>query len=254
MKVVELNEHLEKAFWKYVNRDPLDNYFFIYDYKQNRDRSRFYLAINEGEELIGVSVNYDNHVVQFRGTEAAIRLMLEELDIGKAYLQVPVEYEQIVQGKYPSFSSKMQTTLMSIQRGRENIKISSMPLRLKVEDAGEISDLIGQTKFELWIGTVEEVKSRFVDSTWFGIRESGKLVSVGAARLNDYGGLIGPIATLAAFRNKGYATSIVSAFVAETLRMSSTPMISVRNNNLPAIRVYSSIGFEPYKSYLFLGS
>jgi len=253
MKIVELNKSFEKAFWKYVYSDPVDNYFFVYDYKQNREKSRFYGVMDDAKELVGIGLNYDSRVVQFRGTEAAIRIMAEGLETGNAYIQVPVEYEQILPVKYSSGgASKFQVTLMSITRGQEKVKISTVPSKLKVEEAAEISDLISQTNFEMWTGTVEQVKSRFVDSTWLGIREKGKLVSIGAARLNDYGSLIGPIATLTPFRKRGYATSIVSTFVAESLRIPSTPMISVRKDNLTALNVYSSIGFEPQKSYFLI--
>lgn len=233
----------------------MDNYYFIYNYNQNREKSRFYVVTDDKKEVIGIGLNYDNHVIQLRGTEAAILTMLEKLHVANAYLQIPVEHEKIVQDRYPSISSRNKWTIMSIKRGRENVKISTVPIKLNIEDAFEISELMSQTNLEreLWIGTVEQVKSRFADSMWLGIRESGKLVSVGAARVNDYGGLIGPIATLTPFRNRGYATSIVSAFVEKIQRIPSTPMISVRNDNLTAFRVYSSIGFELHKSYFFLG-
>jgi predicted GNAT family acetyltransferase len=210
--------------------------------------------LNEREEILGLSLNYNSHLVQLRGTEAAICLMLDELNIGNAYLQVPVEYEQVALSKHPSFVSKVIIMLMSIKKGSENIRISKTPEKLSIEDSTEISDLLSQANLALWGGSVEEVKSRFEDSSWIGVRETEKLVSVGAARLNDYGSLIGPIVTLEPHRNRGCATTIVSAFVREALKTSSTPAISVKSNNLPAIRVYTSIGFEHYKSYVFLGT
>jgi GNAT superfamily N-acetyltransferase len=254
MKIVKLNEGLERYFWKYVYSDPLDNYFFIYDYKQHRALSEFHLVISESEEILGLSLNFNCHVLQLRGTEAAISLMLDKLDIGNAYLQVPVEYEKVALSKHPSFSSKVIITLMSFTKGHENIRISMTPEKLSVEDSAEIFNLLNQTNLALWHRTVEEVKSRFEDSLWVGARESGKLVSVGAVRLNDYGSLIGPIVTLEPYRNKGYATTIVSVLVREALKISSTPVISVKSDNVPAISIYTSIGFKPYKSYLYLFS
>ncbi len=254
MKIVELNEDLEKNFGKYTHRDPLDCYFFIHDYNQHKALSEFHLVINEREEILGISLNYMSHVMQLRGTEAAIRLMLEELNIGNAFLQIPVEYEKVALCKHPSFSSKVTITLMSIKKGQENIKISTTPEKLSVEDSTEIFNLLNQTNLASWHRAAEEVRSRFEDSLWVGVRESGKLVSAGAVRLNDYGSLIGPIVTLESYRNRGYATSVVSDLVREALKISSTPAISVKSDNLPAIRIYSSVGFEPYKSYLFLGA
>jgi len=252
MKIVELNESLEERFWKYVFHDPLDHYFFIYDFKQNREKSRFYIAVNVREEILGLGLNYDNHVVQLRGTEEAIRSMIKELNFQKTILQFPFEHEQAVQSSYPLFGSKLQVNLMSIAKGHENIKLWTTPEKLKVEDSKEISNLLSQTELAGWNSSVEEIASRFEDSQWFGVKENGKLVSIGAARLNFYGSLIGPIATLAAYRNRGYATTVVSAFVAEAQKIPSIPIIFVRSDNEQAIRIYSSVGFEPYKSYIYL--
>src|SRR5271157_117378 len=133
MKIVKLNESLEKDFWKYVYEDPLDNYFFIHDFRRHRAISQFHLVLNEREEILGLSLNYNNHVVQLRGTKAAIRQMLMELNFGNAYLQVPVEYEQITLSIHPSFISKAIIMLMSIKEGTENIRISGTPEKLSLE-------------------------------------------------------------------------------------------------------------------------
>jgi len=84
---------------------------------------------------------------------------------------------------------------------------------------------------------------------WLGIKVNGKLVSIGGGRLDDWGSCIHTVATLEGYRNRGYATSIVSALVEQMLKRSKLALIYVETKNLPAVRTYTKAGFEPYKKY-----
>ena len=67
----------------------MDNYYFIYNYNQNREKSRFYVVTDDKKEVIGIGLNYDNHVIQLRGTEAAILTMLEKLHVATPTFKFP---------------------------------------------------------------------------------------------------------------------------------------------------------------------
>ncbi|MEM2180774.1 MAG: hypothetical protein QXP32_08180, partial [Nitrososphaeria archaeon] len=45
---------------------------------------------------------------------------------------------------------------------------------------------------------------------WIGIKVDGKLVSIGSVNLTGWAGLIGTVATHVSYRNRGYATTIIS--------------------------------------------
>jgi predicted GNAT family acetyltransferase len=60
------------------------------------------------------------------------------------------------------------------------------------------------------------------------------------------------VATDEQYRNRGYATSIVSALVEEILKTDQTALIHVLRDNAPAARVCSKVGFKPYETYLSL--
>jgi predicted GNAT family acetyltransferase len=88
------------------------------------------------------------------------------------------------------------------------------------------------------------------EAFWMGIKQDGKIVSVGMTRLVDFASNIGVAATRKEFRNRGYATSIVSALAEEILKTSPAAIIHVISDNGPAIRAYSKVGFNPYRTYL----
>jgi predicted GNAT family acetyltransferase len=98
--------------------------------------------------------------------------------------------------------------------------------------------------------TAEKLKQKWHNVFWLGIRKEGKLVSIGKVRFVDFASNIGAVATDKNYRNRGYATSIVSALVQEIFKKSPIALIHVIPDNAPAIRVYSKVGFKPYKTYL----
>lgn len=249
MKVVPLDESLEDAFWKHVNRDVLDYYFFALDMKLNPDRTKVFLA-TDGKAIRGLMLVYADYVVQLRGNREAVKLLLDELDLEKVELQAPLDCEDLVAAKFRS-RIREEMVLMSLKTGEENIQIGTVPERLGSDDAEGIADLM-RTADPSWWGevTAERIKSRVRDALWLGIRQNGKIVSVGMARLTDFGSNINVAATREQYRNRGFATSIISALVKETLKTSSTVLIHVINDNAPAMRTYSKVGFKPYKTYL----
>ena len=249
MRVVVLDKKLEGAFWSHVNRDPLDYYFFIFDWKLNRDKTKILLAM-EGENIEGLMLVYGDYVVQLRGNREAVRLLLDKLTLEKIELQAPLDCEDIILRKYtPKIREEMM--LMHLRKGEENIQITTVPVMLEVEDAEEVAELMRKADPSWWGEvTAERIKQRVGDAFWLGIKQDQKIVSVGMVRLTDFGSNINVVATDERYRNRGYATSIVSALVKEILKNSATALIHVISDNAPAVRAYTKAGFKPYKTYL----
>ncbi len=123
-------------------------------------------------------------------------------------------------------------------------------VNLSTEDAEDIADLMRRGNPDWWgDATGERVAKRMNERLWLGVKVDGKLVSVGGATVEDLGSNIAPVVTREGFRNRGYATSVVSALVEQILRKSSLLLIHVESENRPAVRVYSKVGFKPYKRY-----
>jgi len=86
---------------------------------------------------------------------------------------------------------------------------------------------------------------------WLGIIADDRLVSVGNTFLTDFVSNIHTVATHKSHRNKGYATSVVSALLKEILQTNNLALIHVLEDNIPARRVYEKVGFKIYRNYLY---
>lgn len=63
---------------------------------------------------------------------------------------------------------------------------------------------------------------------------------------------IGSVYTKEEERGKGYCKAIVSEICRRIIAKGKTPTLSVKKNNTPAIRAYTSLGFEHYEDYLIV--
>ena len=145
--------------------------------------------------------------------------------------------------------------LMRLNRGEEHVRLTETPARLNVEDAEDVAALMRRCDPRWWGETTsEQLKQRWQNVFWLGIKLEGKLVSVGNTRFVDFASNIGVVATDEYYRGREYATSIVSALVKEILKRSPIALIHVIADNAPAVRAYSKVGFKPYKTYLSIRS
>jgi len=231
----------------------LNYWFFISDLKLRRNQTKIWLAM-EDQKVEGLLLVYHDYVVQLRGTREAVRLLLNQVTLEKVDLQAPLGFDDLVLDKYRP-QVKEEIVLMHLSRGDEKIQIGTTPEKLSVEDAEEISQIL-RNEDPVWWGdfTAERLKLGFIEANagtyWLGIRRDQKIVSAGMTRIVDFGSNISIVVTRKEYRNRGYATSIVSALVQEILKASSTALIHVLKDNAPAIRTYSKVGFKPYKPYL----
>jgi len=248
MKIVPLDSSLEPVFWNYVNQDIPHHYFFILDWKYSREFTKILLAFKQNR-IQGIMLIYRQSVVQIRGTTEAAKNLLKHLDLEKAEIQSLMEHEPIILKKYTP-SIRHEIVLMTLQKGEETLYIRHPVTRLGIADAEEIASIMRQAPPETWRETTaQRIAEGMSNIFWLGIKVNGKLASIGSVRLTDWGSNIGTIATHEAYRNKGYATSIVSALVKEILQKSNLALIHVFRDNPPAIKVYEKVGFKPYRSY-----
>lgn len=251
MEIVSIEDGFEQTFWEYVSTDPLDYYFFIFDWKRRREQTGVLLAV-DGERIEGAALLYADRVVQLRGDRKAVRLLLDFVDIEKVELQAPLDCEDLVLEKYkPDFRHEL--VLMRLQKGEENLQIKHALVKLTIDSAEDIVELMRKADPSVWGNLdVERAKLNWADAFILGIMHDSRLVSVGLTRFVDFGSNIGAIATDECYRNMGFATSIVSALVEEILRKSPPALIHVLGDNASAVHVYSKIGFKPYKHYLLV--
>jgi len=255
MKIVSIQDGFEQLFWDVANKDPLNYYFFIFDWTRRREQTKILLAM-KNERVVGSMLQYTaqrpDNIVQLRGSREAVEKLLARVDFERVELQAPVDCEDIVLKTYsPSFRHVL--VLMQLKKGEENLQVKQAPVKLGVEDVHEVVDVVREADPESWGDLdVEQQKLAWKDAYMLGIRQDNKLVSIGLTRFADIGSNISAVATDKACRNKGFATAIVSALVDEILKRSPPALIHVLSDNAPAVRVYSKVGFKPCKQYILV--
>ncbi|MCJ7424464.1 GNAT family N-acetyltransferase [Candidatus Bathyarchaeota archaeon] len=254
MKIIPLDESLEKPFWNYVNQDPLHYYFFIVDWQQRRERTKILLA-KEADKIEGMALIYADYIVQLRGNRKTVESLLSYVNLDRVELQAPIDCEDIILGKYLSNSpsSKHGLILMRLNKGEENLQVTNTPVRLGIEDAKNVVKIMAEADPEWWGDLTPETQRKTLETGfWLAIKQKGKLVSVGGTRFFDLASNISTVATDEHYRNRGHATSIVSGLVQEIFKHSPTAIIHVMRDNGPAFRAYSKVGFKPYRHYLLM--
>ncbi len=254
IKIVPLDSLKEPIFWNYVMRNVPEHYFFILDWKLNKDKTQIFLAL-EDSEITGLMLIYDQHVIQIRGSSISAELLITKANLENADINAPKEHEAIILKKYEPVT-KHDMILMTLRKGAEKPRIKHRIEKLKTTDAQQIARLVNESFPELIrlrSITPEEIIERIrTDVLFLGIKEQGRLISLGNARVLDFGTNIGMIATREEYRNQGCATSIVSALLKEIFQESQLALIHVLSDNYPAVWVYTNVGFKPYKSYSFI--
>jgi len=251
VRLMLLDSSWEPIFWKHVLSDVPNYYFFILDWKLNKDKTKILLAI-EDETIIGLMLIYNERNVHIRGSSEAAKLLMNEVDLEKAEFQVPIEHEAIVLKKYKP-STRHEMILMTLQRGDENLHIRHLIEKLGSSEAEEIADLLGEEFPEWGEFTGDRIRERLKNNVLFlGIKEDEKVVSIGNSRILDFASNIGMVVTRKGYRGRGFAASTVSALLKEILQGSELALIHVLSDNPSAIHVYTKVGFKPYKTYAFI--
>jgi len=251
LKVVSTEDGFEKTFWEHVNHDPFDYYFFILDLKLRREQTKIFLAM-EGEKVEGLALVHADRIVQLRGNRKAVEKLLEHINLEKVELQAPFNCEDLVMRKYKP-NLRYELVLMTLNKGEEILQIKHEPVRLGPEDAPRVAEIMRTADPEWWGDIKTEDRKESLEKTyWLGIKQDGRIVSVGNTRFENIGSNIGVIATDEHYRNRGYATAIVSVLVREILKESPAALIHVLRHNKSAVKVYSKVGYKPYKEYLLI--
>lgn len=249
MKVVPLDPSLEPLFWKHVNQDIPDYYFFILGLKHSKDSTDIWLALNKQNRIEGMMLVYKQSIAQLRGSVKAARALLAELNVEKVEIQTLEEHRTLIFDKF-NVKKTFKLMLMTLRRGEETLRVKYSIVKLSTADAEDIAALMRHGDPEWW-GEVsaERIAEGMKDRVWLGVKVDGELISIGGARLDDWGSCINTVVTHETRRNRGYATSIVSALVEQILQKSSLTLIYVERDNTPAVRAYAKVGFQPYKKY-----
>jgi len=150
--IAALNPSLEQMFYSYVNQDIPHYFFFILDWKMNRDDTEILLALKENR-IHGMMLIYKRHIVQLRGTKPAAQELFSRIDLKKIELNTETEHRDIVREKH-SVVREGELLLMTLRRGEERLAPTDDVIELKPERAGEIAALMRSANPEYWVISV----------------------------------------------------------------------------------------------------
>jgi RimJ/RimL family protein N-acetyltransferase len=217
----------------------------------DRPSTSILLALDEQNTIEGMMMTYKKKIVQLRGTTEAAKALLAQLDIEKVEIQGLREHKAIILKKFENVNKTLDLTLMTLTKGEETPHIRHPVERLSTGDAEGIAALMRHGDPEWWGDiTAQEIAENMHRRLWLGIKVNNQLVSVGGAALDEWGSNISTVVTHEPFRNKGYATSVVSTLVDQILQVSGLALIHVESDNVPAVKAYKKAGFNPYKRYV----
>lgn len=249
--VIDLDKNHEERFLSYLRKDPLAYYFFIADWQMERESSRFLLALERGR-ITGVMLIYKGRIAQPRGSARAVKALIEHIDIDDIEGMVQLEHKDLFLRAFkPDRQAEMH--MLHMRKGQERLAKGRVSIRLRANDARAVAALMRVADPHLWgTQTAEAVRRSMRTSTWVGVKAEGQIAAIGMARTIDIGGMVHTIATAEAYRDRGYATANVSALVREIFKGTRDARIHVFKDNGPAYRVYTKVGFRPFKKFFYI--
>ena len=151
-------------------------------------------------------------------------------------------------GKHYTLRSRGKHYKMALTKESLPSRIdTSRVIALSVSDLSEIVKLLKAAYPENWFD------SRLLDTNqYYGIRESGTLVSVAGVHVYSRRyrvAALGSIATHPEHRGKGYGTTVTARVCKSLLREINHMGLNVKADNTSAIRCYEKLGFEAIDSY-----
>lgn len=97
------------------------------------------------------------------------------------------------------------------------------------------------------------VARRYIEDGTFLAEEQGEVVSMAAVEVDiPQLSVAAAVYTRRGFRRRGYAKSVVSALAADVFRTKPLLALTVREENVGALRAYQALGFRPVGVYRFV--
>jgi len=254
LEVKELTDDLVPLVDGFLRNDPFVNAYALWDLHRLRNRTKFFLCMDE-RELKGLLLSYfspgdvirgtsPHHVIWLWGEENAVKELLDIPLPDKIVFWVFPEFVGIIKRKF-SISSQYQLDFMLLRKGEECLYIRHEIRRLKPSDAYSLASLRKEKPSER---EIEIAKIILESQIFYGIFSNSILASVASISVMlPHIWIIGSFYTRPEYRNKGFATSLASFLVKEGLKNVNHLGLYVRTDNYPAKHVYEKVGFKLYK-------
>lgn len=262
----KLDEELVERLDSYLRRDPIANFYPLYDLYDDEARRKtlWYVGLRD-ERVVGFLLIYrGGRVVPasviLGGDLDVASSLLVLVDEDKAIFHVDPELSNVVKSKF-HIGGEYPTEIMRLKRGEEKLHIRHNVELLDENHVLELLRLRREWRPSLGSITDEEVKwakNELERKHVYGVFADGRLVSI--ARLGELLSHIPELCwiemvfTSRKYRRRGFATSVVSKTVEDAFKRYNVEYVGlgVRSDNTPAKRVYEKVGFKKHRDRYWL--
>lgn len=254
----------EKKILDYAYQRERENMFIIGSFTAYPEpfTQNVYLGWYDGDELVGVGTHFEKRfgslVIHSHRKEAIEELVDAFVSRGANVEWVP-SFKQyaiptIEHLRHHGIEPKQirQETVYQLTRDAFTAHESSRVEMASESDIEEIIllDRIVENEDTSAPITERERKQVIIGREWI-LRSEGKIVS----KANIHGVSknyvqIGGVMTHPTYQGKGFAKQTVSALCGHWLTQNKDIILFVRNDNIPAIKVYQALGFAPFDEFI----
>jgi hypothetical protein len=164
------------------------------------------------------------------------RLVISTPPPGRIAVEAAYKFERV---------DRMDRMVVNIERFRP--RVTHTVTRLTPDELEDVIDLYGHASRQYF------TPERLQREIYFGIYSGSNLVSAAGTHVRSaLSGVaaVGNVLTRLSFRDRGMATSVTSSVTAAALEQHPDVVLNVRQDNAPAIAVYSRLGYRRHAQFI----
>ena len=244
----KLNFELWRTLTKLYLSDPTTHVYLMYDLIYELDKTSV---------LLNVEDRVSGYVLIWRGMRSAgVHVWGEAHSLIK---HIPRDVNMVIH----VYSNDLFEPILNHLKGYGNVSIWNyldmivdeasfkpyMPDRAVRLNSSKISDFIELKKVQGRMLTFEDALKSLENWRYYGVYADDVLASIACTyvRMPEIW-MIGDVYTKPEFRGRGFAKIATSAITRDAINSGAKAMLHVREDNLPAIKVYENLGYKKIRS------
>ncbi len=244
LKSVEVTPDNELIFYNYIKDNFSEYLFFHVDYAQYSEDTKIYMVLDNKAKIHGMLLNWKDRRIQLRGSFESLELLLKDNNFKPISITGFEEHKGIITNYFPEYTKETGLYRMGMKKGEQkNFEMYSYNI-LSDANREEIASFMNICDPEYW-GSVK-TEDVLIDDTNIPIAIIHNNQLICLTRIWNYEniGYFMVVGTHPDYRNKGYASSLISSVLNGLLVDKKECLITVRVNNPPAIHTYEKLGFS----------
>lgn len=244
LKSVEVTPDNELKFYNYIKDNFAEYFFFHVDYAHYPEDTKILMALDENEEIQGMVLFWKNRRIQMRGSTESLKFLLKNQNHTPISVTGLEEHAGLIKQYFSEYTDETALYRMNLNKGEhKNYEKYSFQV-LSNTYREEIASFMNMCDPEYW-GSVKPEDILIDDNNIpIAIIENNQLICLTRIWKYENIGYFMVVGTHPDYRNKGYASSLISSVLNELLVNKKVCLITVRVDNPPAIHTYKKIGFS----------